>query len=158
MLRPADVPQPWEAFVERFREGWANPQVDHFIAHFKPLFEPDAALIQPLSPTVSGHNGLEAVFRSLFTIVPDLRGEVIRWGAGDDALFVEIELTAKIGRRTVKVRGVDHFLLTPQGTVIERWSFLDPLPWIGAILRSPRSWRGVLRARRGSRRRLDTHS
>jgi hypothetical protein len=144
----ASVPDTWTKFVEAFGEGWADPELDKFIAHFRPLFEENAVLIQPMNPTVVGHDGLERVFKSFFTIIPDIRGEIVRWGAGEDAVFIEMELTAKIGRRTVKVRACDHLLLTPEGTVIERWAFLNPLPFIGALLRSPSCWPRLVRAGR----------
>jgi hypothetical protein len=148
MSSPEVVPQSWSEFVERFRTGWSDPEADEFVALFKPVFAEDAILIQPLAPTAMGRDGMERVFRTLFKLIPEISSQVVRWGASEDAVFIEGVITAKVGRREVKINHCDRFLLTLDGIVTERFAFFDPLPLIGAFLRSPSTWPRLLRARR----------
>jgi hypothetical protein len=142
----AGVPARWEAFVEHFGSGWRNPDLDAFIAHFKPVFADDARLIQPLAPTATGPDALAKVFRRLFAALPDLRGEVIRWGTSDDGVFIELELTANVGRREVKFRACDRVILNEDGVATERRTYMDPAPLTAAFLRTPTVWPRLIRA------------
>jgi hypothetical protein len=142
-----EVPASWEYFVEQFREGWSAPLADEFIARFKPLFDENAILTQPLAPTAVGHAGMERVFRALFTTIPQISTEIVRWGASSDSLFIEGVMTAKIGRHTVTVPHCDRFTMNPDGIVTERFAYFDPKPFVTAFLRSPSTWPRLIRAR-----------
>jgi hypothetical protein len=140
------IPSDWARFVAQFAEGWRAPQLEEFIAQFTPLFAPDVRMVQPMVPTESGHAAMARVFRWLFTALPGLRGEVVRWGVAADALFIELELIGTVGHRPVRVRATDRFLFDEQGRVVERQTFMDPAPLMRAALLSPSSWPRLLRA------------
>jgi ketosteroid isomerase-like protein len=129
-------------FVESFRRYWAAPSLGGFDA----VLADDVVLVQPLSPTMRGLAGVHAGFTPIFTWLPDLRGEVDRWGASGDIVFIEFRLRATIGGKPFEWPLVDRFVLREDGKAIERVSYFDPLRIIAATLTRPSSWRSFVRS------------
>jgi ketosteroid isomerase-like protein len=127
-------------FVRGFADGWriGATQPERFFEHFGRRLAPDAALVQPLSPVVRGPRGLRALFAPLFRVMPDLRGEVLRWGATEDGLLVELALRGTLAGRPVAWTAVDRIVLRG-GRIAARRSYFDPLPLVGALLSRPRA-------------------
>jgi limonene-1,2-epoxide hydrolase len=134
------------AWVEAFTEGWRQPaDADAFAAHFERYADPEFRLVQPLMPTVDGlAEWRERFVRPTFTMLPGLRGEVHRWASSGDTVFIEFDLIAQIGRRSVRWHVVDRFFLR-DGRPIERVSYFDPAPLVRAVLTSPSAWPRFLR-------------
>ena len=133
------------AFAERFAAGWAaGGPADRFVDHFAPLCAPDLLLIQPLSPPLRGIEGLRSMARQLFEAMPDLRGEVLRWGPTHDGLIIELTLRGTLGRRPLEWTVADRIVLR-DGLMVERRSYFDPTPLLPAMMRSPRASLRTLR-------------
>jgi ketosteroid isomerase-like protein len=133
-------------------ERWRAPRgPDAFAAHFRPMLAPDVRLLQPQLPTVTGVRGFEQrVVRPLFTLFPDIRGEVECWAAREDVLYIELTLRATLAGRPVSWRACDRVTLR-DGLAVERESYFDPAPLLAAIARSPRAWPAFLRVQARSR-------
>jgi SnoaL-like domain len=137
------------AFADQFAAGWAaGGPADRFADRFAPLCTPDVQLIQPLSRTLHGPEGLRQMAIPLFAEMPDLRGEVLRWGPTDDGLMVELRLRATFGGRPLEWVTLDRIILR-DGLMAERRAYFDPLPLLPSMLRNPR---GALRLLRGTRK------
>lgn len=122
--------------VDEFTRGWAAPGPhawDGFLAD-------DVEMVQPMLRDGTGRASWREETERLLELLPDLRGEVLTWAGRADRLFIELRLTATLGRTSLDVRVVDQFVLTPEGTVVRRESFFDPAPMVRAVLRSPGSW------------------
>jgi hypothetical protein len=123
-------------FVRRFAAGWAGPSAEQLLD----LLDEHVRLVQPIIPTSVGREAASATFfRPLLRFTPDLRVKVERWSAAGDVLFIEWTASATLAGRRVGWPGVDRFVLSG-GRAIERVSFFDPLPLLGAALRRPASW------------------
>lgn len=135
-----------EQWVAGFAEGWRAPAgAQAFAAHFRPLLAADVRLIQPQLPTVVGYRAFEQRFvEPIFALIGDLHGEVERWAARGDVLFIELTLRGTLGRRALSWRACDRITLR-DGVAVERESYFDPTPLIAAIARTPRSWPRFLR-------------
>jgi len=135
-----------QKWVEGFTEGWRAPSgPDEFAAHFRPMLAPDVRLIQPQLPTAVGHRAFEDEFvKPLFALIPDLHGEVERWGSRGDTLYIELTLRGTLGGRPLSWRACDRVTLK-DGVAIERESYLDPSPILAAVARAPRAWPRFLR-------------
>jgi hypothetical protein len=124
--------------VQLFTDGWrvGATRPHWFFEHFGARLMPDAVLIQPLSPVFRGPPGLRKLFEPAFRIMPDLRGEIVRWGATQDGLFIELLMHGTLGGRTAEWTTVDQLVL--RGNLIAaRRSYFDPLPLIVALLSRP---------------------
>jgi hypothetical protein len=134
------------AWVEVFTEGWREPAgADAFAAHFEHYLDPEVRFVQPLMPAVQGLGEWRAGFvRPTFTMLPGLRGEVHHWAVSGDAVFIEFDLIAPIGRRSVRWHVVDRFLLR-DGRPVERVSYFDPATVVRAVATSPSAWPRFLR-------------
>jgi hypothetical protein len=130
------------SFVERFAAAWADPSPEALSV----LLHPEGRLIQPLEPEIRGRAAVEASWRRNFALIPDLRGEVLRWAASDDLLVIEVQLSGTIGGRRVVWISSDHIRLE-DGLVKERVAHFDPTPLVGALLRSPPTLLRFARAR-----------
>jgi ketosteroid isomerase-like protein len=136
------------AWVREFAEGWRAPTgPDAFADHFDRVLDPDIRLIQPQIPTLVGKDAFRHRFvRPLFTLIPDLRGEVERYAVGDNVAYIELTLRGTLGGRPIAWRVCDRVLLR-DGLAIERESYMDPSPLLLAGLTRPRAWPRLLRAR-----------
>ena len=123
------------AFVERFAATWADPSPERLNA----LLHEDVRLVQPLEGEVRGRAGTTAMWRRTFGLMPDLAGDVVGWAERDGFLVISIRLHGTLGGRRVEWISSDHIVLE-DGLVRERVAHFDPLPLIGAVLRSPRVW------------------
>ena len=142
-----------EAFAEQFAEGWAaGGPADRFVEHFAPLCTPQVLLVQPLSPPLRGLEGLRRMAEPLFSAMPDLCGEVLRWAPTDDGVIIELRLYGTLGGRPVEWITVDRIILHG-GLMAERRAYFDPLPLLPAMLSRPRA---ALRLMRGMRKRKET--
>jgi SnoaL-like domain len=136
-------------FAQRFAAGWAaGGPADRFAGHFAPLCTPDVRLIQPLSRTLHGPEGLRRMAAPLFAEMPDLRGEVLRWGPTEDGLMIELRLRGTFGGRPLEWITLDRIILR-DGLMAERRAYFDPIPLLPSMLRNPR---GALRLLRGTRK------
>jgi ketosteroid isomerase-like protein len=135
-----------ERWLEGFIEGWRAPRgPESFAAHFGSMLAPDVRLIQPQLPEAVGVRAFEEQFvKPVFALFPDIRGEVERWAARGDSLYIELTLHATLGRRPVSWRVCDRVTLR-DGVAIERESYFDPAPLVMAIARTPRAWPAFLR-------------
>jgi SnoaL-like domain len=137
-----------DAWVAGFIEGWRAPAgPEAFAAHFREMLAPDVRLIQPQLPTVTGRRGFEEQFaRPLFALIPDVRGEVERWAARGETLYIELTLRGSLGGRPLTWRVCDRVTLR-DGLAIERESYFNPGPLVAAVIRTPRVWAPFLRLR-----------
>ena len=102
-----------EEWVAGFAEGWRAPTgPDAFVEHFRALLAPDIRLIQPQLPTVVGHRAFAEEFVApLFALIPDLHGEVERWAAREDGLYIELTLSGTLAGRPLSWRACDRLIL-----------------------------------------------
>src|SRR4051812_11439655 len=102
-----------EQWVAGFAEGWRAPSgADAFVAHFRPLLAPDIRLIQPQLPTVVGQRAFAEDFVApLFALIPDLHGEVERWAARGDGVYIELTLSGTLAGRPLSWRACDRLIL-----------------------------------------------
>jgi limonene-1,2-epoxide hydrolase len=133
-------------WVRGFAAGWRDPAgPEQFAAHFEALVDPEFRLVQPMLSAVQGlAEWRDGFVRPTFAALPDLRAEVDRWASSGDTVYIEFTMTATVGRRTVRWPAVDRFTLR-DGRPVERVSYFDPMPLVGAVARSPRSWPRFLR-------------
>jgi ketosteroid isomerase-like protein len=140
-----------EEWVAGFAEGWRAPTgPDAFVEHFRALLAPDIRLIQPQLPTVVGHRAFAEEFVGpLFALIPDLHGEVERWAAREDGIYIELTLRGTLAGRPLSWRACDRLILS-DGVAVERESYFDSLPLLAAVATTPRAWPryGRLRATR----------
>jgi len=130
-----------EAFVEAFAEGWRAPNdVERMVAHFTPMFTPDARMVQPQLPTLVGREQFRSGFAEpLYALIPDLHGEVEGWAAREDVVYIQVALHGTLGGRPVNFRSCDRITLR-DGLMAERVVFMDPTPLFAATLTRPRAW------------------
>jgi hypothetical protein len=133
------------AFVERFGAAWGAGAEG--LRGFEALVTPDVLLVQPLLPTARGLDGFRAQFDALFQALPDLRGEVLRWGATADGALIELALRGTLGGRAVELVTCDRIVLR-DGLLAERHARMDVLPLVRAALASPLAALPMLRALR----------
>lgn len=139
-------------FVEFFAAGWklGARDADGFFRHFALRMHPDAVLIQPVAAPARGPGALRELFAPLFEVVPDLHGEVQRWGETVDGVFIELTLRGHLGRRPVEWTVVDRIILE-DGLIRERRSYFDPVPLLRAIASKPLAALPLLRTLVGKR-------
>ena len=140
--------------VAFFQEGWRAGASDpeRFFAHFGARLTPDCLLTQPLAAPARGPEGLRQLFTPLFRAVPDLRADVVSWGATEDGALIEIRLHGTLGGRALAWRAVDRLVLR-DGLIAARHSYFDPLPLVLTLLRRPRASAGLVGALVAGRRR-----
>jgi hypothetical protein len=140
---------PAEDFVRRFAAAWADPSPECLEA----LAHPDVLLRQPMMRPVRGAAAWRETVRELLGLVPDLRGEVLRWAGSGQDLFIELALRGTLARRPYEWTLVDRIKLE-DGLVRERVSYFDPLPLMLEGLkrpsRLPRNLRLQLRRRQAA--------
>jgi hypothetical protein len=127
-------------FVEFFATGWAIGAHDPagFFRHFEDRLHPAAVMIQPIAPATKGPGALRELFGPLFAAIPDLDGQVVRWGETDDGVFIELTLSGHLGRKPLELTLVDRIILV-DGKIRERRSYFDPAPLIKALALRPRA-------------------
>jgi ketosteroid isomerase-like protein len=129
------------AFVERFIEAWAEPQLDRFMA----LMRPDVVLEQPMMPRMVGIDAAREGFRRLIEGFPGIRGRVLRWSADGDVVFIEMRLTVPAaGRRPLEWDLTDRIELDDD-LVRERITYMDSVPIVLGVLTRPALWPAMAR-------------
>jgi ketosteroid isomerase-like protein len=139
---PTDRLSEAAGFVERFTEVWADPSPERL----NELVHPDAVLVQPIEPVARGHAAAAALWRRLFGLIPDLRGELLDWACRGETVFIELRLRGTLDGRPVEWVTVDRIHLEA-GKVRERTANFDPLPLVRALALRPRALLRFLRAR-----------
>jgi hypothetical protein len=146
-----------ERWVAGFAEGWRAPAgADGFADHFTQMFTADARLVQPQLPDSIGPRGLREDFaRPLFSLIPDLHGEVERWAARGNTIYIDVVLHGTLGGKPITIRSCDRITLDDEGLATERVANADPLEIIQAVLTRPRAWPAFARFQYGAiKRRL----
>ena len=136
-----------EEFPEAFARGWALPKSDAFLDYFLPLISPTATFTQPMFPPARGHDEITRLFRSLFTLMPDMTAVPHTHAVHGVNVFIESDCSATLGSRPLSFPVCDRFTIQ-HGQIVERRSFSDPLPVVLATLRSPTTWPRLPRSRR----------
>lgn len=122
-------------FVDRFAKVWAAPSV----AGLETLVRPDVEFIQPLEPTVRGHEEVARFWNRLFALIPDVTGEIVSWGFGDDAVYIELRMSGTLGGKPVEWVTLDRIRLE-DGRVRQRVAYFDPLPLVRSVATRPKAW------------------
>jgi ketosteroid isomerase-like protein len=130
-------------FAERFDLAWRSGRDG--LSEFEAIVAPDVVLTQPLMPTARGLEAFRAQFDAIFDAIPDLRGEVMAWGATDDGVLIDLRLRRTVAGKPVELISCDRIVLR-EGLLAERHARMDPLPLIRASLRSPRTALRLLRS------------
>jgi ketosteroid isomerase-like protein len=127
-------------FVEFFAAGWkfGARDAEGFFRHFGPRMHPNTVLIQPIVAPARGPGALRQLFEPLFKAIPDLVGDLKRWGETADGVFIELTLRGHLGGRPVEWTVVDRIILE-DGLIRERQSYFDPTPLLKAVALRPRA-------------------
>lgn len=136
-------------FAARFADFWAAPSPERLDT----LLAPQVRLVAPMTPTTDGLDEGKEVFAQLFGLIPDLTGEVHRWGATEDGVLIEFTLSGTAGGGPISWHAVDRFVLGDDGLATERISYFDPNRIALTIAKRPRAWPGFARAQLGQLRR-----
>lgn len=146
-------------WVEAFADGWRAPtDAESFCDHFDPYLADAIRLVQPQLPEAVGRRAFREDFaRPLFSLLSEVRGTVGTWASatqpnGDEVLFIELTIRARLAGRPVTLETVDRITLR-DGLAVERVATLDPLELLGAVVRSPRAWPRFARIQLGAMRR-----
>ena len=123
-------------FEELWAVGGADPE--RFFRMLDERTTADTVLSQPMAAPVHGPAGARELFGTLFEAIPDLRVDVLRWGATSDGVLLEIRLHGTLGGRPLAWEAVDRFVLN-DGKIAARHSYFDPLPLGKAMALSPRT-------------------
>lgn len=123
-----------EDFVDRFAAGWSAPHPHAWDS----VFAPDAVIEQPL--LASGPGLLPGEFGRLFAFLPDLTGQVVRWGLSADAVLIELACTATLGRHRLRFTVVDRCILDEDGRCTWRTTYMNPVPLGLAVATRPTTW------------------
>lgn len=130
-------------FVDRFAAYWRAPSVDGLDA----LLAPDVRLLAPMTPTTHTLADGKRAFASILRLVPDLTGEVHRWGPTEDGVLIEFTLSGTAGGGPVWWDAVDRIVLREDGLATVRISYFDATPLIRTVALRPRAWPAFVRSR-----------
>jgi ketosteroid isomerase-like protein len=123
-------------FVRRFEEFWQAPTAEQLAT----VLAPDARLVAPMTPTTRSLADGQRAFAELFELIPDLSGEVHRWGATEDGVLIEFTLSGTAGGKPISWDAVDRFVVGEDGLATERISYFDSAPIALTVARRPRAW------------------
>jgi SnoaL-like domain len=130
-------------FARRFAEYWRAPSPERLDT----VLAERVRLVAPMTPTTETLADGKCAFADLLELIPDLTGEVHRWGATEDGVLIEFTLSGTAGGGPVSWHAVDRFVLGEDGLAKERISYFDSLPLVLTVARRPRAWPGFLRSR-----------
>jgi len=136
-------------FVRRFTDFWKWPSPERLST----VLAPNARLVAPMIPTAHSLAEGQAAFAELFELIPDLTGEVHRWGATADGVMIEFTLSGTAGGKPISWSAVDRFTIDEDGLATERVTYFDSAPVALSVARSPRAWPGFVRSQVRQRRR-----
>ncbi len=100
-----------------------------------------------MTPTTHTLADGQRTFTALLETIPDLTGEMHRWGATDDGVLIEFTLSGTSGGRPISWDAVDRFVLREDGLATERINYFDSMPVALAAATRPRAWPALLRSR-----------
>jgi SnoaL-like domain len=130
-------------FAHRFAEYWRAPTPELLDA----LLADRVHLVAPMTPTTHSLDEGKRAFAALFEVIPDLTGEVHRWGATAGGVLIEFTLSGTAAGKPIAWSAVDRIVLGEDGLATERISYFDSAPIALAALRRPSIWPAFLRSR-----------
>jgi hypothetical protein len=125
-----------EDFISRFAVGWSAPHPHAW----DDLFTADAIFEQPLLVSGRGLPLLQREFGHLFSFLPDMTGQVVRWGLADDAVLIELACSASAAGRPLNFVVVDRCVLNDSGLCTRRTTYMNPAPLARMVATRPRTW------------------
>jgi hypothetical protein len=129
-------------FARRFAEFWRAPAPERLDT----VLAPQVRLVAPMTPTTQTLEDGKRAFAELFELIPDLTGDIHRWGATGDGVLIEFTLSGTAGGGPISWHAVDRFVLGEDGLATERISYFDPTPIALTLARRPRAWPTFARA------------
>lgn len=130
-------------FVRRFADFWQAPAPERLSI----VLADPVRLVAPMTPTTSSLVEGERTFAELLGLIPDLTGEVHRWGATADGVLIEFTLSGSAGEGPISWNAVDRFVLGGDGLASERISYFDSAAIVSTVARRPRVWPAFARSR-----------
>ena len=130
-------------FAARFAEYWRAPTPGGLSL----VLAERVRLVAPMTPATETLAEAQRVFAGLFALIPDLIGELHRWGATEDGVLIEFTLSGSLGGRPISWHAVDRFVLGEDGLATERVNYFDAMPVALAAATRPRAWPAFLRSR-----------
>lgn len=130
-------------FAARFAEYWRAPTPEGLST----VLAERVRLVAPMTPVTSTLAEGQRAFAGLFELIPDLTGEMHRWGATSDGVLIEFTLSGSAGGGPISWHAVDRFVLGADGLATERVSYFDSMPIALVAARRPRAWPAFLRSR-----------
>ncbi len=130
-------------FAARFAEYWRAPTPGGLSL----VLAKRVRLVAPMTPVTETLAEGQRVFADLFELIPDLTGELHRWGATDDGVLIEFTLSGSLGTRPISWHAVDRFVIGEDGLATERVNYFDSMPVVLAAATRPRAWPAFLRSR-----------
>jgi hypothetical protein len=130
-------------FVRRFAEYWRAPtpqRLDMLLAQ-------RVRLVAPMTPLTHTLDEARRAFAGLFELIPDLTGDVHRWGATPDGVLIEFTLSGTGGGKPISWHAVDRLVLGEAGLATERISYFDSMPIVLTAATRPRIWPAFIRSR-----------
>jgi hypothetical protein len=130
-------------FAARFAEYWRAPTPERLSL----VLAERVRLVAPMTPNTETLADGQRVFSGLFELIPDMTGEMHRWGATDDGVLIEFTLSGTVGGKPIAWHAVDRFVLGEDGLATERINYFDSMPVVLAAATRPRAWPAFLRSR-----------
>jgi len=134
-------------FTARFADYWRAPTPQRLGL----VLADRVRLVAPMTPVTETLAEGKRAFAGLFELIPDLTGEVHRWGATVDGVLIEFTLRGTAGGKPISWPAVDRFVIGEDGLATERVSYFDSMPIALAALTRPRGWPAFLRSRLAQR-------
>jgi hypothetical protein len=136
-------------FAARFADYWRAPTPERLGL----VLADRVRLIAPMTPVTDTLADGQRAFAGLFELIPDLTGEMHRWGTTADGVLIEFTLSGTAGGKPISWSAVDRFVLGEDGLATERVTYFDSMPVALAAATRPRAWPAFLRSRLGQLRR-----
>jgi hypothetical protein len=130
-------------FAARFADYWRAPTPERLSL----VLADRVRLIAPMTPVTETLTQGQRAFAGLFELIPDLTGEMHRWGATEDGVLIEFTLSGTAGGKPISWSAVDRFVLGKDGLATERVTYFDSMPIVVAAAVRPRAWPAFLRSR-----------
>jgi hypothetical protein len=130
-------------FAARFADYWRAPTPERLSL----VLADRVRLVAPMTPVTETLAEGKRAFAGLFELIPDLTGELHRWGATVDGVLIEFTLSGTAGGKPISWHAVDRFVIGDDGLATERVSYFDSMPIAVAALTRPRGWPAFLRSR-----------
>jgi hypothetical protein len=130
-------------FAARFAGYWRAPTAERLSL----VLADRVRLVAPMTPVTDTLAEGQRAFAGLFELIPDLTGEMHRWGATADGVLIEFTLSGTAGGKPISWPAVDRFVLGEDGLATERVSYFDSMPVALAAATRPRGWPAFLRSR-----------